>query len=102
MYASPPPLVMPPGGEPWTDLACKLTLKYEKLYYMTSAFAPKFYPQDVIDFSNKRRPDKVMNAGYYPIELSQEHIFDELPRVPFCDHVWPKLLRENAERVFKL
>ena len=26
----------------------------------------------------------------------------ELPDVPFRDHVWPKFLRENAERVFKL
>ena len=31
-----------------------------------------------------------------------ERIFTEMPRVPFRDHVWPKFLRENAMRVFKL
>jgi len=25
-----------------------------------------------------------------------------MPAVPFRDHVWPKFLRENAVRVFKL
>jgi hypothetical protein len=34
--------------------------------------------------------------------LSLDRIFDELPNVAFRDHVWPKFLRENAERVFKL
>jgi len=34
--------------------------------------------------------------------LSLERIFRELPDVPFRDEVWPKFLRENAMRVFKL
>ena len=46
--------------------------------------------------------DKVMYAGYYPMGLSLDRIFKELPDVPFRDHVWPKFLRENAIRVFKL
>lgn len=95
-------IVMRHGGEPWTDLACKLMLKYDNLYYSTSAFAPKYYPQDIIDFANKRGSDKVMYAGYFPMGLSLERIFNEMPLVPFREHVWPKFLRENAERVFKL
>ena len=34
--------------------------------------------------------------------LSLERIFRELPDVPFRDHVWPKFLRENAMKVFKI
>jgi hypothetical protein len=34
--------------------------------------------------------------------LSLERIFAELPDVAFREHVWPKFLRENAVRVFKL
>ena len=37
------------GAEPWTALAIKLMRKYPNLYYMTSAFAPKYYPAAVID-----------------------------------------------------
>jgi uncharacterized protein len=43
-----------------------------------------------------------MYAGYYPMALTLERIFAELADVPLRDHVWPKFLRENAMRVFKL
>lgn len=94
--------VMRHGGEPWTDLAIKLMLKYPNLYYSTSAFAPKHYPKNIVDYANKRGSDKVMFAGYFPMGLSLERIFGDLPDVPFKDDVWPKFLRENAVRVFKL
>jgi predicted TIM-barrel fold metal-dependent hydrolase len=90
------------GCEPWTELACKMMLKYPNLYYMTSAFAPKYYPADIVDFANKRGSNQIMYAGYFPMGLSLDRIFSELPDVPFRDEVWPKFLRENAIRVFKL
>jgi predicted TIM-barrel fold metal-dependent hydrolase len=90
------------GCEPWTALAAKLMLKWPNLYYSTSAFAPKYYPADIVHFANTRGADKVMYAGYYPMGLTLERIFAELPKVPFRDHVWPKFLRENALRLFGL
>ena len=83
-------------------LAVKLLLKWPNLYYSTSAFAPKYYPKDIVDFANTRGADKIMYAGYFPMGLSLDRIFAEMPDVPFRDHVWPKFLRENAIRVFKL
>ena len=94
--------VMRHGGEPWTELAVKLMLKYPGLYAMTSAFAPKHYPSALIDYANTRGAHKLMYAGYFPMGLSLERIFDELPDVPFREHVWPRFLRENAVEVFKL
>jgi predicted TIM-barrel fold metal-dependent hydrolase len=95
-------IVMRHGAEPWEALAVKLMLKWPGLYYMTSAFAPKYYPKAVIDYANTRGADKVMYAGYYPMGLSLERIFTELADVSLKDDVWPKFLRENAMRVFKL
>jgi predicted TIM-barrel fold metal-dependent hydrolase len=95
-------IVMRHGAEPWEDLAVKLMLKWPGLFYMTSAFAPRYYPKAIVDYANTRGADKVMYAGYYPMGLSLERIFAELPNVPFRDHVWPKFLRENAVRVFNL
>ena len=43
-----------------------------------------------------------MYAGYFPMGLSLDRIFREMPDVPFKADVWPKFLRENAMRVFKL
>ena len=90
------------GCEPWTDLAVKLMLKWPNLYYSTSAFAPKHYPRDIIDYANTRGADKIIYAGYFPMGLSLERIMTEMPNVPFRDDVWPKFLRENALRVFNL
>ena len=90
------------GCEPWTALAVKLMVKWPNLHYSTSAFAPKHYPRDVIDYANTRGADKIIYAGYFPMGLSYERIFAELPNVPFKDDVWPKFLRENAARVLKL
>ena len=94
--------VMRHGAEPWADLAAKLLLKWPNLYYSTSAFAPRYYPTEIIDFANRRGADKVMYAGYFPMGLTLDRIFSELPGVPLKDEVWPKFLRENAVRVFKL
>ena len=95
-------VVMRHGCEPWTELAWKLMLKYPNLYYMTSAFTPKYYPKDIVHYANTRGSDKIMYAGYYPMGISLERIFNEMPDVPFRDEVWPKFLSENAKAVFKL
>jgi len=88
------------GGEPWTELMVKLLLKWPNLYYSTSAFAPKYYPKDIVDFANTRGADKIMFAGYWSAGLTLDRIHGELPTAPFKDEVWPKFLRENANRVF--
>ena len=90
------------GAEPWTAMMVKLLLKWPNLYYSTTAFAPKYYPKEIIDFANTRGADKVIWSGYFPAGLTYDRIFGEFPDVPFRDHVWPKFLRENAKRVFKL
>lgn len=95
-------IVMRHGAEPWEDLAVKLMLKWPNLYYSTSAFAPRYYPEAVIDFANTRGADKVMYAGYFPMGLTLERIFGELPHVPLKPEVWPKFLRDNARKVLGL
>jgi uncharacterized protein len=90
------------GCEPWEDLAVKLMLKWPNLYFSTSAFAPKYYPKAIIDYANSRGADKVLYAGYFPMGLSLERIFSELPEVPLKDEVWPKFLYGNAARILGL
>lgn len=92
-------IVMRHGAEPWEELAVKLMLKWPNLYYSTSAFAPRYYPRAIIDYANTRGADKVMYGGYFPMGLTLERIFSELPDVPLRDEVWPKFLRHNAARV---
>ena len=90
------------GCEPWVDLAVKLMLKWPNLYYSTSAFAPKYYPKEIIDYANTRGADKVIYAGYFPIGLSLERIMTDMQDVAFKEEVWPKFLRENACKILKI
>lgn len=90
------------GCEPWTALAVKLMLKWPGLHYSTSAFAPRYYPKDVVNFANTRGADKIIYAGYFPMGLSIERIMTEMPNVGLKDEVWPKFLRTNALRVLGL
>jgi hypothetical protein len=77
----------------------KLMLKWPGLHYSTSAFAPKYYPTNIVEYANSRGADKIIYAGYFPMGLSLERIVTELADVGFKDHVWPKFLRTNALRV---
>ena len=95
-------IVMRHGAEPWVDLAVKLLLKWPNLYYSTSAFAPKYWPKEIIDFANTRGADKIIYGGYFPMGLDLERIFREMDDVPFKDNVWPKFLHNNAAKIFGL
>ena len=43
-----------------------------------------------------------MYAGYFPMGLTLERSFTELPNVPFRPEVWPAFLHGNARRVLGL
>ena len=90
------------GCEPWTDLIVKLMIKWPGLHYSTTAFAPKYYPQAIVDYANTRGADKVLYGGYFPMGLSLERLMGEMPRVGLRDEVWPKFLRGNAARLLGL
>jgi predicted TIM-barrel fold metal-dependent hydrolase len=90
------------GCEPWEDLAVKLMIKWPNLYYSTSAFAPKHYPKAIVDYANTRGAKKVIYAGYFPMGLSLDRIFGDMPGVPFNADVWPNFLYDNAARILGL
>lgn len=90
------------GCDPWTELAVKLMLKWPGLHFSTSAWAPKYYSENIIDFANTRGADKIIYGGYFPMGLSLHRIMTDMPNVPFKDEVWPKFLRGNALRVLGL
>ncbi|MBT3426117.1 MAG: amidohydrolase [Gammaproteobacteria bacterium] len=90
------------GCEPWEDLAVKLMLKWPNLYYSTTAFAPKHYPEAIIKYANSRGADKIIYGGYFPMGLSVERIMTDMQGLELKEEVWPKFLRENARKVLKL
>jgi predicted TIM-barrel fold metal-dependent hydrolase len=90
------------GGEPWVRELIAMMRCWPNLHYSTSAFAPRYYPQEILDFANADGAERILYAGYFPSGLSLERIFRELTAVPLRDEVWPAFLRDNAIRVLKL
>jgi len=94
-------VIMRHGGEPWTDVCVRLLLRWPNLYYATTAFAPRYYPRDVLALLDRRAPNKVIWAGYWPI-LSYDRLFTELAALPLKPEAWPRFLAGNAIEAFRL
>ena len=93
-------LVFSHGGEPWASLCVKLMLKWPNLHYMSSAFAPRHIPPEVVQYMNTRGADRVMWASDYPL-LTFGRCLEEIAAMPFRDEERRrKFARDNALRLF--
>jgi uncharacterized protein len=93
-------VVMQHGGEPWEALCVKLMLKWPKLFYMTSAFAPRYIPAAIMQYLNTRGADRIMFASDHPI-LTFQKCLQDIPRLQFRDDATrAKFLSGNARKLF--
>ena len=92
-------LVMAHGADPWWAVAIRLMLKYRNLSMQTSAYAPKYFPPELVHFMNTRGQDKVMFASDHPV-LSFERCIREAQALDLREGVLDKFLYANAERLF--
>jgi predicted TIM-barrel fold metal-dependent hydrolase len=86
------------GADPWWQVAIRLMLKYRNLYLMTSAYAPRYFPPELIHFMNTRGQDKIMFASDHPV-LSMERCMTEAQALDLREGVLDKFLYGNADRV---
>ena len=92
-------LVMAHGADPWWQLAIRLMLKYKNLHLMTSAYAPKYFPPELLQYMNTRGQDKIIFASDHPV-LSMERCIAEAQALDLREGVLDKFLYTNAERLF--
>lgn len=92
-------LVMAHGADPWWSVAIRLMLKYRNLYLMTSAYAPKYLPPELIHFMNTRGKHKVLFASDHPV-LDFRRCVAEAEALPLREGVLDLFLYENANRLF--
>jgi predicted TIM-barrel fold metal-dependent hydrolase len=92
-------ICMAHGADPWWGIAIRLMLKYRNLHLMTSAYAPKYLPPELIHFMNTRGQDKVICASDHPV-LPMARVVEEAQQLDLRDGVLDKYLYANAERLF--
>jgi predicted TIM-barrel fold metal-dependent hydrolase len=92
-------LCMAHGADPWWGVATRLMIKYANLHLMTSAYAPKHLPPELIHFMNTRGKNKIMFASDHPA-LDLERCLTEARALDLRDGVLEKFLYGNADRFF--
>jgi predicted TIM-barrel fold metal-dependent hydrolase len=92
-------LCMAHGADPWWGVAIRLMIKYKNLHLMTSAYAPRYLPPELIHFMNTRGQDKILMASDHPV-LSMERCVSEARALGLRPGVLEKYLYANAERLF--
>ena len=91
-------LIMAHGADPWWDVAIRLMIKYRNLYLQTSAYAPRYFPPQLIHFMNTRGQDKILFASDHPV-LSFERCVKEAEALDLREGVLDKFLYANAQRL---
>ena len=92
-------IVMSHLGDPWIGETVAMLIKHPNVFAMTAGWAPKYVPEDVLRFAQKRNPNKLMWASDYPI-LPFDRTLAEARALPLTGDCRAGYLGANALRVF--
>ena len=93
-------LVMSHCGQPWTAEAQSVIAHCDNVFMSTTSVAPKYWPQDFVQFINTRGREKMLYGTEYPT-IPWERSRSEIDELGIRGDVAPLFFAENARRVFK-
>jgi uncharacterized protein len=88
-------------GHPWTDEMIGVAWKHENVFIDTSAYLPRYYPQQLVHYLKTYGQDKVLFGTNFP-HLSFTKCVQQVRDMNLPDEIQEKFLRGNARRVFQL
>lgn len=88
-------------GFPWHLETVALLQKHPNFYLMTSGWAPRYIPAEIIHFLKTRGKQKVMWASDYPL-LPMDRAVKEALELELEEEVQRRFLTENCREVFRL
>ncbi|MDT7554345.1 MAG: uncharacterized protein QOI16_2881 [Pseudonocardiales bacterium] len=91
-------------GDPWTDMSVRLAARHPHFYICTSAWSPKRYPKELMDFMGGRwhgTPGcgKVLFASDFPL-LDIGRATADARALPLAEEQLRAVLHDNANRLF--
>ena len=92
-------IVMSHLGDPWISETIAMLLKHPNVYAMTAGWAPKYVPDEVLRFAQRRNPRQLMWASDYPI-LPFDRTITEATALTLNGEARTGYLGANALRVF--
>jgi len=88
-------------GHPWTDEMIGVAWKHANVYIDTSAYLPRYYPQQLLRYMQTYGSEKVLFGTNFP-QLDLKKCVQQALELDLSDEARENFLWRNAQRVFDL
>ncbi len=86
---------------PWQDEALAIAVHKPNVYIDLSGWAPKYFPENLIRYTNTLLREKMLFGSDYPL-ITPDRWLADFAQLPIKDEVRPLVLKENAIRLLGL
>ncbi|MGY1620982.1 amidohydrolase family protein [Geodermatophilus sp. SYSU D00965] len=86
---------------PWQDEALSVATHKPQVYIDLSGWSPKYFPPQLVQYANSLLKNKVLFGSDFPV-ITPERWMKDFDGIAIKDEVRPKILKENAARLFGL
>jgi predicted TIM-barrel fold metal-dependent hydrolase len=95
------PIVLAHPSFPWQDEALAVATHKPSVYIDLSGWAPKYFPANLIQYTNTLLKDRMLFGTDYPV-LKPDRWLKEFDELPIKPEVRPLVLKQNAIKLLKL
>lgn len=88
-------------GIPWAAEMIAMSWKHENIYIGADAYAPRYWPQELVHYINSYGRNKVLFGTDWPV-ISPDRALQEIDDLGLRDESKQMLIRDNALNVFRL
>jgi uncharacterized protein len=86
---------------PWQDEALSVAMHKPNVHIDLSGWSPKYFPPQLVQYANTLLRDKVLFGSDFPM-ITPDRWLADFAKAGFRDEVRPKILKDNAARLFGL
>jgi uncharacterized protein len=94
-------IVMAHPSWPWQDEALSVAMHKPNVWIDLSGWSPKYFPQQLIQYSNTLLKDRVLFGSDFPL-IQPDRWIKDAAEAGFKPEVMPGILKGNAARLLKL
>jgi len=95
------PIILAHPSFPWQDEALSVATHKPQVHIDLSGWSPKYFPPQLVQYANSLLKDKVLFGSDFPV-ITPERWMKDFAGIAIKDEVRPKILKENAARLFGL
>jgi predicted TIM-barrel fold metal-dependent hydrolase len=95
------PIILAHPSFPWQDEALAVATHKPNVYIDLSGWSPKYFPANLVQYSNTLLKDRVLFGSDYPA-ITPDRWLNDFAQLPMKPEVRPRILKDNAIRLLKL